>query len=119
MTRAMKHKGRQATPSVAERATDKLTKATGRSRGTGGPTRSTQRPTRQGGRGTERPSALAGSAHVTPAGGNIFADLGFPLEEAENLKLRSRLMSALHDVIEERGLTQAAAGELFGVAQPG
>jgi predicted XRE-type DNA-binding protein len=63
-------------------------------------------------------SALAGSAHVTPAGGNVFADLGFPPEEAENLKIRSRLMGALCDLIAERGLTQAAAGRLFGVAQP-
>lgn len=29
------------------------------------------------------------SAHVTPAGGNVFADLGFGEEEAAALKIRS------------------------------
>ena len=56
--------------------------------------------------------------HVTPAGGNIFADLGFPAEEAENLKIRSSLMIAISRIIEERGLKQTEAAELFGVSQP-
>lgn len=33
--------------------------------------------------------------HVTPRGGNVFADLGFDSEEAANLKLRSDLMMQL------------------------
>jgi predicted XRE-type DNA-binding protein len=56
--------------------------------------------------------------HVTPANGNVFRDLGFPPAEAENLKVRSDLMSALQDMIAERGLTQVQAAKLFGVAQP-
>lgn len=56
--------------------------------------------------------------HVTPAGGNIFLDLGFPPEEAENLKIRSRLMSEMIRTIRERGLKQKKAAELFGVSQP-
>lgn len=32
----------------------------------------------------------AGSSHVTPADGNIFADLGFPPAEAARLKAASR-----------------------------
>ena len=56
--------------------------------------------------------------HVTPAGGNIFADLGFSGEEAENLKIRSSLMIAVRRVMEERGLKQAQAAALFGVSQP-
>ncbi|HEU0053663.1 MAG TPA: helix-turn-helix transcriptional regulator [Longimicrobium sp.] len=56
--------------------------------------------------------------HITPAGGNIFADLGFPREEAENLKLRSSLMIAIEKIITERGLRQTEAAELFGVSQP-
>ena len=59
-----------------------------------------------------------GVSHVTPAGGNVFADLGFPPAEAENLKLRSQLMTALLDLIAKRGLTQVQAARLFGVAQP-
>jgi predicted XRE-type DNA-binding protein len=56
--------------------------------------------------------------HVTPAGGNIFLDLGFPPEEAENLKIRSRLMGEMIRTIRERGLKQKKAAELFGVSQP-
>ena len=62
--------------------------------------------------------SLAGSAHVTPGGSNVFADLGFEAEEAENLKVRAQLMSELRRLIETRGLTQAEAGALLGVAQP-
>lgn len=56
--------------------------------------------------------------HITPAGGNIFADLGFVGEEAENLKVRSTLMMEIHRVIEARGLKQREAARLFGVSQP-
>jgi predicted XRE-type DNA-binding protein len=50
--------------------------------------------------------------------GNVFADLGFSAEEAENLKVRADLMVALTKLIESRGLTQAAAAKLLGVSQP-
>ncbi len=56
--------------------------------------------------------------HITPVGGNIFADLGFGREEAENLKIRSTLMMEIHRVIEARGLKQPDAARLFGVSQP-
>lgn len=56
--------------------------------------------------------------HVTEAGGNVFADLGFTPEEAENLKVRSTLMMEIQKVIESRGLRQVEAAELFGVTQP-
>ena len=59
-----------------------------------------------------------GVGHVTPADGNIFRDLGFPPAEAENLKVRSDLMSALQNVMAKRGLTQVQAAKLFGVTQP-
>jgi predicted XRE-type DNA-binding protein len=38
--------------------------------------------------------------------------------EAENMKIRSRLMMALRDHIEQQGLTQASAARLLGVTQP-
>ena len=38
--------------------------------------------------------------------------------QAENMKLRSRLMMALRDHIAQEGLSQAAAAKLFGVTQP-
>jgi predicted XRE-type DNA-binding protein len=50
--------------------------------------------------------------------GNVFEDLGFPKEEAENLKIRSTLMATIRMIIEEDGLTQAKAAKLFGVTQP-
>ena len=59
-----------------------------------------------------------GTTHVTPAGGNIFRDLGFPPAEAENLKIRSDLMTALQRLMLERGLTQVQSAKLFGVSQP-
>lgn len=56
--------------------------------------------------------------HVTPAGANIFLDLGFPPQEAENLRVRSRLMIAIRRIMQARGLKQKKAAELFGVSQP-
>ncbi len=50
--------------------------------------------------------------------GNVFRDLGFPTEEAANLRVRADLMIALSRLIQSRHLTQAAAAELFGVSQP-
>ena len=58
------------------------------------------------------------SHHITPADGNIFEDIGFPPDEARNLKLRSELMMAVTDLVEERGLTQTQAAELMGTTQP-
>ena len=55
---------------------------------------------------------------VRRSSGNVFRDLGFPREEAENLKIRSDLMIRLTRVIDARGLTQAQAAELLGVTQP-
>ena len=50
--------------------------------------------------------------------GNVFRDLGFGPEEAENLRLRSELMIQLSRLLKERQLTQARAAKLFGVSQP-
>lgn len=55
---------------------------------------------------------------ITPSSGNVFADLGFEPEDAEHLRIRSDLMSALRKLIEERKLTQAEAARVFGVTQP-
>ena len=55
---------------------------------------------------------------IERSSGNVFRDLGFPPEEAENLRLRSELMIQLSRVIKDRKLTQARAAKLFGVAQP-
>lgn len=55
---------------------------------------------------------------ITPSTGNVFEDLGFEKEEAENLKVRASLMATIRRIIDDEGLTQARAAELFGVTQP-
>ena len=55
---------------------------------------------------------------VRRSSGNVFRDLGFSEEEAENLKIRADLMIELTKLIEDRELTQSAAAKLLGVTQP-
>lgn len=78
--------------------------------------KSSARQTVAGRREAAARSRLRSSTDVTPAGGNVFADLGFSPKEAENLKIRSLLMSELRDLIT--GLTQVSAAQLLGVSQP-
>lgn len=54
----------------------------------------------------------------TYSSGNVFEDLGFSKEEAENLKVRSVLMAGIRRIIAEEGITQTEAAERFGVTQP-
>lgn len=53
--------------------------------------------------------------HVTPAHGNIFADLGLP--DAENLLAKSGLAVVLLRSIRELGLTRSAAAQRIGISQ--
>ncbi len=55
---------------------------------------------------------------MTRSSGNVFRDLGFSAEEAENLRVRADLMASIRGIIEQDELTQADAAELFGVSQP-
>lgn len=55
---------------------------------------------------------------IRRSSGNVFRDLGFSREEAENLKMRTDLMIQLSKLIQARRLTQAQAADLFGVTQP-
>ena len=52
----------------------------------------------------------------TRGSGNVFLDVGFAPEEAENLLLRAQLMSRIRDVA--RGTSQREAAKRFGVTQP-
>lgn len=54
----------------------------------------------------------------TKSSGNVFKDLGFEDDKAENLKIRADLMISLRRFIKENGLTQEEAADLFGVSQP-
>lgn len=58
------------------------------------------------------------STKIRQSSGNVFQDLGFGAEEAEHLRIRSTLMAEVCQYIEERGLTQSQAAEIFGVTQP-
>jgi len=55
---------------------------------------------------------------VTRGSTNIFADLGFGVEEAQNLLLRSQTMMVISKWFETSGLTQAAAAKALGLTQP-
>jgi predicted XRE-type DNA-binding protein len=53
---------------------------------------------------------------VTPAGSNIFAELGLP--DAETRRAKSDLAFRIQRTIEELGLSQTAAAELVAIPQP-
>jgi predicted XRE-type DNA-binding protein len=55
---------------------------------------------------------------MTKGSGNVFADLGFDVEEAQNLQLRSQTMMAVEAWYRCSGLTQAKASKELGITQP-
>jgi predicted XRE-type DNA-binding protein len=55
---------------------------------------------------------------TTKSSGNVFHDLGFPEEEAQNLALRSDLIIRIQKLVHESRSTQQEAAKLFGVTQP-
>jgi|SRR5579872_1971076 len=64
--------------------------------------------------GLPKPAEVDGVVSVR----NVFKDLGFSDDEAENLKVRADLMIELTRLIEAQKVTQTAAAELLGVTQP-
>lgn len=57
-----------------------------------------------------------GARHVTPAGRSVFHDL-FPKAEAEELEIRSVLLSGLERWLAASGMTQTEAARVLGVTQ--
>jgi predicted XRE-type DNA-binding protein len=55
---------------------------------------------------------------VEQGSGNIFKDLGFTDEVAEEELLKVQLGAEIFRILDERGLTQAEAAKLLGVKQP-
>lgn len=53
---------------------------------------------------------------IERSSGNVFRDLGFSKSEAENLMLRSKLMSEICQMA--RGMTRPKAAKRFGITQP-
>lgn len=66
------------------------------------------------------------TTHITPVGGNVFLDLGFPPDEAVKLKAHSDMLiktklalaESLSEWISENHLKQEQAAEIFGVSRP-
>jgi predicted XRE-type DNA-binding protein len=68
--------------------------------------------------------------HVTPADGNVFADLGFPADQAKQLlkaadariahsrKLKKALALEIAAWIDAQHLTQVAASKILAVSRP-
>ena len=55
---------------------------------------------------------------ATKGSENVFIDCGFPPSEAENLRIRAKMMMALTNYIQERKITQSRAARIMGVWQP-
>jgi len=54
--------------------------------------------------------------HITPAGSNIYADLGFDKAEAEQMLAKAKLAVAVTNTIKSRQLSQEQAAKLLGMA---
>ena len=54
--------------------------------------------------------------NVTESSGNVFADLGFPNADREQLKAKLKL--EIYRAIKDCGFTQTQAGEILGIQQP-
>lgn len=54
---------------------------------------------------------------IITSSGNVFADLGFPAEEAALLAMRAELMAGLRETIASKGWTQADAAAALGIGQ--
>jgi len=63
-----------------------------------------------------RRPAAADAGAVTPASGNVFADLG--LRDADELLAKADLAHRIQQLIQAQGLSQRAAARRLGVAQP-
>lgn len=50
--------------------------------------------------------------------GNVFADLGFPPNEAQDLAAKAVLILAVQRAMETHAMTQAQAAQLCGTDQP-
>ena len=61
---------------------------------------------------------MTGKLKMKRGSANVFHDLGFPAEEAQNLLLRSDLMTRIERYVKDSGLSQKDAAAGLGVAQP-
>jgi predicted XRE-type DNA-binding protein len=57
-------------------------------------------------------------SRTTPAGGNVFADLGFDAQESNKLKLKAQLMCQISEWVKQQQLKQEEAAQIFNVNRP-
>lgn len=50
--------------------------------------------------------------------GNVFLDVGFPPEEAQNLLMRAEIMLRIEQFVKKSGLTQKDAAKRLEITQP-
>lgn len=55
---------------------------------------------------------------ITKGSDNVSRDLGFPEGEAQNLLLRTDLMTKIERLVKKSGLIQSEAAEMLGITQP-
>ena len=56
--------------------------------------------------------------HITPVGGNVFADLGFDLQESATLKIKMDLMIQISEWVKDKHLKQKEAAEVLQIHRP-
>lgn len=70
--------------------------------------------------GTRAPRPKTARVASTPGyevgSGNVYADLGF--KDAAKLGIKAQLVAEIAAIVRQRRLTQTAAAELLGIAQP-
>ena len=55
---------------------------------------------------------------ITCGSGNVFTDIGFDKDEAENLRLRAELMMRIEDRYKKSGAPQAETAKSLGLTAP-
>ena len=61
---------------------------------------------------------MSDDTSITESSGNIFEDLGFAHEEAEEELLKAQLGAEIFSILQNRKLTQTEAAKILGVKQP-
>jgi predicted XRE-type DNA-binding protein len=61
---------------------------------------------------------VSGKVKMIVGSDNVFRDIGFAEDEAQNLLLRTDLMIAIERYIRQSGLSQTEAAKKLGITQP-
>ena len=61
---------------------------------------------------------MSGKVKMIVGSDNVFRDIGFAEDEAQNLLLRTDLMIAIERYIRKSGLSQTDAAKKLGITQP-